>query len=188
VIFGVGTARPRHSMTQLLTDHAAAVRDFAALAAAISADQWNVERAPGKWTPAQEAKHLALGYGAFVRDLRGGPTLRLKGRWWQRRLWRWRVLPRILDSGRIPYAARAPREARPPDRPGDQSELLAELGTQVAQFEATVIEMQRSQPRRRVTHPYFSVLTLSQLVRLCTVHTRHHTAFLPNATALVDQR
>jgi hypothetical protein len=105
VIFGVGNVRAPHSMTQLLTDHAAAVRDFAVLAAAISADQWNVERAPGKWTP-------------------------------------------------------------------------AELGTQVAQFEAAVMEMQRSQPRRRVTHPYFSVLTLSQLVRFCTVHTRHHTAFL----------
>jgi hypothetical protein len=188
VIFGVGIARLTPSITQLLMDHAAAVRDFAARAAAVSPDQWNVERAPAKWTPAQEAKHLALGYAAFVRDLRGGPTLRLRGRWWQRWLWRWRVLPQILDGGRIPHGARAPREARPPDRPGDQSELLAELGVQVMQFETAVMEVQRSQPRRRVTHPYFSSLTLPQLVRFCTVHTRHHTAFLPNATTLADER
>jgi hypothetical protein len=188
LIFGFGTERPAQSMTQLLTDHAAAVRDFAARAAALSPDQWNVERAAGKWTPAQEMKHLALGYEAFVRDLRGGPSLRLKGRGWQRRLWRWRVLPRILERGLIPHGARAPREARPPDRPGDQSELLAELGAQVTQFEAAVMEMQLSQPRRRVTHPYFSALTLPQLVRFCTVHTRHHTAFLPNPTAPANER
>lgn len=185
---GADTGRLTPTMTQLLMDHAAAVGAFSARAAAISPGQWNVERAPGKWTPAQEAKHLALGYEAFVRDLRGGPTLRLKGRWWQRRLWRWRVLPQILASGRISHAARAPREARPPDRPGDQSELLVDLNAQVAQFEAVVTETQLSQPRRQVIHPYFGVLTLTQLVRFCTVHTRHHTAFLPNATALADER
>jgi DinB superfamily len=181
VIFGFGTARLTLSVTRLLPDHAAAVRHFATRAADISPDRWNVERAPGKWTPAQEANHLALGYEAFVRDLRGGPTLRLRGRWWQRRLWRWRVLPQILDSGRIPHGARAPREARPSEHPGDQSRLLAELGAQAAQFEAVVMEMQSSQPRRRVNHPYFGALTLPQLVRFCTVHTRHHTAFLPSA-------
>ncbi|HEV8449514.1 MAG TPA: DinB family protein [Gemmatimonadaceae bacterium] len=175
-------------MTELLTDHGAAVRAFAAHASAIAPDQWNVERAPGKWTPAQEAKHLALAYAAFVRDLRGGPTLRLKGRWWQRRLWRWRVLPQILDGGRIPHGGRAPREARPPDRPGHQTELLAELATEVTQFEATVMDLQQSQPRRRVTHPYFGALTLPQLVRFCTVHTRHHAAFLPDATVLANGR
>lgn len=181
MIFGRGTARIAPSMTQLLAEHAAAVQRFADRASAINREQWNSERAPGKWTPAQEAKHLALGYAAFVRDLRGGPTLRLRGRRWQRWLWRWRVLPQILDSGHIPYRVRAPREARPAERPGDQAELLAELDAQVAQFEATVIEMQQSQPRRRVTHPYFNTLTLTELVRFCTVHTRHHTAFLPNA-------
>src|SRR5215467_14238845 len=147
VILGVDGARLTPSMTQLLTDHAAAVRHFAARAAAIAPDLWNVERASGKWTAAQEAKHLALGYEAWVRDLRGGPTFRLKGRWWQRRLWRWRVLPKILESGRIPHGARAPREARPPDYPGDQSELLAELDAKAALFEAAVMETQLSQPR-----------------------------------------
>jgi len=167
-------------MTQLFADHAAAVGDFVVRASAISADRWNVERAPGKWTPAQEAKHLALAYAAFARDLRGGPTLRLKGRWWQRRLWRWKVLPQILDGGRIPHGGRAPREARPLDRPGDQSELLAELGAQAREFEAAVIDTQQFQPRRRVMHPYFGALTLPQLVRFCTVHTQHHAAFLPD--------
>jgi hypothetical protein len=188
VVFGVGTVRLAPSMTQLLADHAAAVRDFTARAGALSSDQWDVARAPGKWTPAQEAKHLALGYEAFVRDLRGGPTLRLKGRWWQRRLWRWRALPRILASARMPHGVRAPREARPPEQPGDQSTLLAELRAQVAEFEGAIMEMQLSQPHRRVTHPYFSFLTLPELVKLCTVHARHHMAFLPDPTALANER
>src|SRR5689334_12862743 len=69
MIFGAGTTWVPPSMTQLLTDHADAVGDFVARAAVISPDHWNVERANGKWSPAQEAKHLALGYEAFVRDL-----------------------------------------------------------------------------------------------------------------------
>src|SRR5207247_2778015 len=96
---------------------------------------------------------------------------------------RWRVLPQVRASGRMPRGVRAAREARPPEQPGDQATLLAELRAQVAEFEAAIMEMQRSQPRRRVTHPYFNFLTLSELVKLCTVHVRHHMAFLPDAMA-----
>jgi hypothetical protein len=170
---------PAALITDLLANHDAAVGAFVARAGAVPADQWDVARGDGKWSPAQETKHLALGYEAFVRDLRGGTPLRLKGRWWQRRLWRWRALPRILATGRMPTGVRAPREARPAERPGDQSTLLAELRARVSEFQAAIVSANEMQPRRRVTHPYFSVLTLRELVELCTVHARHHTAFLP---------
>jgi hypothetical protein len=170
---------PARSITDLLADHAAAVGEFVARAGAIPAGQWDVSRGDGKWSPAQETKHLALGYEAFVRDLRGGTRLRLKGRWWQRQLWRWRALPRIFATDRLPAGVRAPREVRPPERPGDQSTLLGELRVQVSEFEAAIVKAEQTEPRRRVTHPYFSVLSLRELVKLCTVHARHHMAFLP---------
>jgi hypothetical protein len=167
------------SIRDLLADHGAAVRDFVARAGAIRPIEWDVPRGDGKWSPAQETKHLALGYEAFARDLCGGTPLRLKGRWWQRRLWRWRALPTILATDRLPTGVRAPREVRPPERPGEQSTLIAELRARVAEFEAAVVNAERTEPRRRVTHPYFNTLTLPELVKLCAVHARHHLAFLP---------
>lgn len=171
--------RRARSIADLLADHGAAVSEFVTRAGAIRDLEWDTPRGDGKWSPAQETKHLALGYEAFVRDLRGGTPLRLKGRWWQRRLWRWRALPLILDTNRLPIGVRAPREVRPPERPGDRSALIEELRARVAEFDAAVVNAERSEPRRRVTHPYFSALSLRELVRLCTVHARHHAAFLP---------
>ncbi len=165
------------AVTRLAGDHGAAVREFVTLASSLPADRWDRPRAPGKWTPAQETKHLTLGYAAFVRDLNGEGTLRLRGRRWQRLLWRWRILPRILSTGRL-LAAPAPREVRPPDHPGERPSLLAELQDTVATFEVRVLETSRSAPRRRVTHPYFNGLSLEQLLRLSAAHVRHHAAFL----------
>jgi len=176
------------SFDALVADNAAAVAEFAARAAAIPPDRWDVARAPGKWTPAQETKHVSLGYQAFVRDLRGEGALRLKGRWWQRRLWRWLILPAILADGRITRHAPAPREVRPGDRPGDRTSLLSELTDSVAGFEAMILKTHGANRRRRVTHPYFNGLTLEQLLRLCAVHTRHHAAYLPAGERVVANR
>ena len=66
------------------------------------------------------------------------------------------------------------------------TQLLADHAA--AEFEAVVMERQLLQPRRRATHPYFSFLTLPELVKLCTVHARHHMAFLPNGTPLANER
>jgi hypothetical protein len=170
--------------TELLAEHGAAVREFRERAGAVPAKQWDVARAPGKWTPAQEVKHIALGLEAFARDLRGEGKLRLKGKWWQRRLWRLTALRTILRTRRIFRAAPAPREVRPPERPGDQTSLLAELQSRWNDLESLLIEMHRANPRRCVTHPYFGDLSLPDLVRFSVIHVRHHTAFLPSLEPL----
>ena len=167
------------SIEDLISQHSAAIDAFAGRASAVSAARWNVARASGKWTPAQEVKHLALGYEAFVRDPRGGAKLRLKGRWWQRQIWHLITLPKILRGGRLRSGVPAPREVRPPEEPGDQATLLAELRACVSEFHQTVRQASEADSRRRVTHPYFNSLSLPQLLRLCAVHVRHHAAFLP---------
>jgi hypothetical protein len=59
------------------------------------------------------------------------------------------VLPRILEGGWFPDGGRAP---------------------------STVVPREQT---RYVRHLYFGALTLSQSLRVCIEHTRHHTAFLP---------
>jgi DinB family protein len=167
------------TITQLASMHATAIQEMVDRATPVAASQWNTPRGDGKWTPAQEVRHVTLGIEAFIRDLRGQGKLRTKGKWWQRIMWRWTVLPRILKTGQLVRGVRAPREVRPPDEPGDRDSLLGELMLRAREFEQLVIETSTRTPRRRVTHPYFGPLSLKALLRLGVVHVRHHAAYLP---------
>lgn len=160
-------------LVELLREHSAAVREYVERAAAFPAERWQTPRAPGKWTPAQETRHLVLAYEHFVRDLRGERAIPLKGKWWQRRLWRFLFLGKILD-GHFPKGARAPREIRPPDESTDPPALAQELRQAAAHFEETVRDVSHSAPKRGGNHPYFGKLSLAQVVRFSTAHTRHH--------------
>jgi uncharacterized damage-inducible protein DinB len=163
-----------------LSDHQAAVREFIERASALGGAQWLTPRAEGKWTPAQETRHVILTYEAFLRELKGGAPMRLRGNRWKRRLWRWIGLSQILWRKRIPVAVHAPREIRPELEVATSTDLLAQLADRAEDFDVTFAKTWRSEPRRRVTHPLFGQLTLDHVIRLLSVHTRHHAAFLPN--------
>jgi hypothetical protein len=163
----------------LLATHRHAVDEFFSRAAQVTSARWDVPRAEGKWSPAQEVKHVILAYEAFTRDLRGGEPMRLVGTRMKRRLWRAVGLTSILWLKKLPRGARAPRESRPPDGAMEQSGLLAELRARTDEFEAAYREAIRATPAKQVTHPYFGTLSLRESLELCIVHTRHHAAVLP---------
>jgi hypothetical protein len=162
-----------------LADHQASVREFVGKARNVPAERWLTPRGPGKWTPAQEARHLVLGYEAFLRDIGSGVGMQIRGTPFRRLVWRWFGLTSILLRKRIPVAARAPREARPEWEPTPASDLLPQLERCAAEFEGAISNAWRAEPGRTVTHPYFGKLTLDQTLRLVAVHNRHHAAFLP---------
>ena len=162
-----------------LTDHRASIRAFVSKAHGVPVERWLTPRAEGKWTPAQETRHLVLSYDAFMRELSGGVGMQLRGTPWRRLLWRWLVLTQILWRKRIPVAARAPREARPEWESLPAGELLPELERRATEFEGALSIAWREEPHRTVQHPYFGNLTLDQALQLLAVHNRHHAAFLP---------
>jgi hypothetical protein len=162
-----------------LEDHRAAVREFVERASALDAVEWLTPRAEGKWTPAQEARHLILTYEALTRDLTGGAQLRLRGNPWKRRVWRWIGLTSILWRKRIPVAVRAPREVRPEWEPASANELLPLLRARADEFDAVYVHACEAEPSRCLSHPMFGALSLDHAIRLMSVHTRHHAAFLP---------
>ena len=164
---------------ELLEDHAASAREFVARARAVSDAQWLVPRAEGKWTPAQEARHLILAYDALLRDAVGTGKMRLKGNAVKRRIWRLFGLTSILWRKRIPVAARAPKEARPEWEPAPASELLPIFEARVSKFEQTITHLQKHEPGKRFTHPYFGDIAIEQTLVFLAVHNRHHTRFLP---------
>ena len=178
--------RAEELLERRLSDHRAAVREFIEKAAALSPAQWLTPRAAGKWTPAQETRHIMLAYDAFRRDLEGLTTVRLRGTPLRRQIWRWIGLTFILWRNRIPVAVKAPREARPESESTAPDELLPALQRCADAFDAELAHTWRTEPRRRVTHPMFGALSLDHAIRLLSVHTRHHAAFLPMRTQLKE--
>lgn len=165
-----------------LEDHRAAIRDFAGRAVALTATQWLTPRSEGKWTPAQETRHLVLTYEAFVRDLQDVDRVRLRGTARQRWFWKLFGLGSILWRKRIPVAVRAPSAVRPDQVTTPAPELLEALRESVARFEAVFTEKWHREPARRLSHPFFGLVTLDHAVRIAAVHARHHAAFLPVPT------
>lgn len=164
----------------LLTDHRAAVREFSDKANALTSNQWFVPRGEGKWTPAQETRHLIMAYEALARDLLEGKTLRLRGTPWKRRLWRLIGLWTVLWRNRLVMGVTAPRELRPPTESGSRDKLVALLNQRVAEFEAAVEFTRAKDPGRAITHPMMGALTLAHSLKFCAVHARHHANFLPS--------
>jgi uncharacterized damage-inducible protein DinB len=163
----------------LLADHAAAVDEFFHRAAQVTSGRWNTPRAEGKWSPAQEVKHVILAYEAFTNDLTGAARMRLVGTPFKRMLWRAIGLTMILWGRRIPPRARAPRESRPAEGDHEQQALLNEFRERTTAFDAIFRKTWQDDPAKRVVHPYFGELDLVDAIRMCTVHTRHHAAVLP---------
>ena len=171
--------RTERRLETLLTDHKLAVREYLDRASAVSPSRWLVERAEGKWTPAQETRHVILSYEALRRELNGEGKIRVRGTPLKRWIWRLVGLPQILWRKRIPIAVNAPREIRPEWEVAAASELLPALERLTLEFDNSFAQVWRTDPRRTLTHYFFGALTLDQAIRMLSVHTRHHAAFLP---------
>lgn len=168
------------SYQALLADHRAAVREFTDRVRAMDGARWLVPRADGKWTPAQEARHLVLTYEALTRDLLEGKTMRLRGTPFKRRIWRVIGLWTVLWRRRLIMGVTAPREVRPAPETTGRERLVPLLTRRVTEFEAAVEFTRAKDPSRTVTHPMIGALTLERTLRFCAVHARHHASFLPS--------
>lgn len=171
--------RGDNRLVSLRAAHERAVREFVERAEAVGDSRWLVPRAEGKWTPAQEVRHLILTYTEFLRQLTERTPIRLRGTPVRRLVWRGIGLTSILWFRRIPVAVKAPREVRPEPEGRPASQLIPEMQTKVETFHAEFERAWRSRPRPRLAHPLFGGVSLDQGIRFLTVHTRHHAAFLP---------
>jgi hypothetical protein len=145
-----------------------------------------VPRAPGKWKPYQEARHLVLTYRLFAAVIRGERALTLRVTPERSRALYEAVLPNVLAGGTMPSGGRAPIEAEPEDI-GDgttharteREEILSELDGAGREFHAALESAGRADPQQRIGHHLFGLLTLVEWAALSAAHTRHHLQFLP---------
>lgn len=174
-------------LAALRAEHDRAVREFVERATAVVDARWLVPRATGKWTPAQEVRHIILTYEAFIRQLRERPPVSLRGTPLKRLVWRAIGMNSILWLKRIPVAVTAPRAVRPDVEERPAMQLIPEVQSRAADFDAAFQSAWHERPQPRLTHPYFGGVSLDQGIRILTVHTRHHAAFLPPLAKQKDQ-
>jgi uncharacterized damage-inducible protein DinB len=154
-------------------EHRAALLRFLETANRLDADAWARPRAPGKWSPAQVAEHLALGYLALLRELTEGVPMRYRAPRWMRAVLRWVLLPHALFHRSLPVRAVAPREMRPSDTHPGRGEVLPRLREAAERFERALDDA-RGGGETRLTHPYFGTLTPVRMLRFAAVHLEHH--------------
>lgn len=161
--------------SQSLATHRSVSSAFAAAAEAVAPDAWHLPLSEGKWTPSQITAHLIQTYDVLLRELEGGPGMRVRVRFLRRMLLRLTVMPRLLRGGRFPDRIPAPPEIRPVNTP-DQQEGIALFRQRASEFEATAERVRRQNPRAQVTHAYFGSASIANGVLFCARHIEHHRA------------
>jgi hypothetical protein len=163
------------ALKKALELHAANAEAFAASAAAVPPERWQVPLNDGKWSPAEVAAHLIAAYDVLLRELRGGAGMEIRTSAWQRFILRFTIVPRVR-KGFFPPGARAPRETRP-------SGPLPPRGEGVALFRVRARELddaaRSAPPGQRLTHAYFGVSSLAEGIVVCARHIEHHRRQLP---------
>ena len=154
--------------------HDAAVRAFVTAVRAVPTARWQQPHAPGKWSPAEEALHVALSYEAGIAALEHGTPMQPRVSPWRARLLRALVLPVMLRTEWFP-AATAPREVRPPDAAARALTPHA-VATRIEDAAARVLHLAGTAgPHVRIMHAYFGRMTPLQGLGMLAAHTAHHT-------------
>jgi hypothetical protein len=130
--------------------------------------------APGKWSPAELTEHLSLTYDGVLRELAGGPAIRVRFTGLKLLVVRLTVMRRFLGQGFVPPGVRAPKEVVPLNANPDRNAALVRFQARAAEFERAITP-RLGDRMGRVTHPFFGRLTMAQGLRFAEVHIRHHT-------------
>jgi hypothetical protein len=140
-------------------------------------------RAPGKWTPIEEAVHLTLIYREYTAVFGGAAEFTLLVPPDKATHYRGSILPRILAGNWFPSGAAAPDRVQPHDRHVTMPTALAQLRSATDRFHAAAESAASAGVSKAWMHPYFGPLSLPDLVDLLTEHANHHARFLVSSGA-----
>lgn len=158
----------------------AAADSFTRAARAVPDAMWNVPRAPGKWSPAQVADHVAVSTRVAHDTMAGKPVMRgipAFLRWLPRMLF----FNKVLSSG-FPATSKAPAVFAPAHEPMPRGDLLARLDTDTAAFESGVRAAARG-GATQFEHMFFGRIAFADYVTFNALHLDHHREQLPIAAA-----
>jgi hypothetical protein len=136
---------------------------------------WTTPRAPGKWSPAQIAEHVARSLEEGAQVVAGRPSKLPTLPSLIRPLAGW-ILRRTVRTGKFPKS-KTTRGLNPeqtsPTIPASPSEARARLQGALAAFEREC--RARVASGRAVESPAFGTVAVEDYARFTELHTRHHT-------------
>ena len=171
---GIPAERDDPRWDEAVDEHRAALAAFLDAAEQMDDEAWRAPWAPGKWTRAEVAEHLALVYEAMLKELATGEGIRPRVPPWRQTLLRWVVLPHVLFHRTLPVRVASPRETRPPAVAVPRPQLLRRLRELGERFEHE-LDLARRGGGGFLTHPYFGRVGPVKGMRFVAVHIEHHT-------------
>jgi uncharacterized damage-inducible protein DinB len=157
-----------------------AVAEFLEALNAVPAADWDRPRAPGKWSPAQVADHVAIVY-ELGRKLMEGTAKDPSAPRWLRPLIGLMLRATILRTGRFPKSTTA-KAFLPADRPPPRDVLSGRIETASRAFEQLATQHARA-GRTTFDHPAFGRFRVSDYVQFQAYHTKHHEGQLPRPSS-----
>ena len=165
-------------LNEVLAADRAAVLDLVA-AAERSAATWTTPRAPGKWSPSQVVEHVAGGLEEAANIVAGAPSIPMPPAFL--RLLARLFFYRILKKGAFPKGLKANKALNPVSGPATPAEARVRLEGAFARFDQEC--RRRVASGQHVVSTGFGKVSLEDLVRFDTIHTRHHCKQMPGATS-----
>jgi hypothetical protein len=148
-----------------------ALRSFLEAAGRVPPALWNEPRGPGKWSPAQVANHVALGYEisqGFIDGTRKQPSAPR----WLRPLLRFMVRATILRTGKF-MKSKTFTALEPPPAAEPLETLRPRLQAASTAFER-LAAAEVSAGRPTFEHPVFGRFGVAEYLQFQAYHTRHH--------------
>ena len=163
-------------VNDVLAANRAAVIDLVA-AAERAAATWTTPRAPGKWSPSQVVEHVARGLEEGANVVSGAPKIAMPPAF-LRPLFRL-FFNRILKKDAFPKGFKAHKALAPTSGPATPAEARVRLESAFARFDQEC--RRQAAGGQHVVSTGFGAVSVVDLVRFNTLHTRHHCKQMPGA-------
>lgn len=171
------------TLDRAIAEHRQAASDFADRVSRVPAQDWPVPRAPGKWSPAEEALHVQQVYHVLIDALAGGAGLRPRVTGLRAWVIRHFAYPLFLRFGRLPRNVRAPREVKPEPEVAIRAtpaQRAAQIRIKADEMETALTTAVGEGRTVALRHPYFGLLDDVESRRFIALHAKHHMRNFPD--------
>ena len=167
------------SIEDVITENRKATEQFLATARKVPPEKWAQPVAPGKWSPAQIADHIAVTTEVALKAINGDASMGSIPKFL-------RFIPRKLGfdptikKGRFPEKQRGPAVFAPSKGHPSYDASVERLNRAIAALE-THVRGRMAKGDHSFEHSFFGRVSIPDYIRFGTLHTQHHERQLPSA-------
>ncbi len=148
------------------------VNDFIATAKSV-AGSWTTPVREGKWSPAQVAEHVAIGYDEAADVMKGTAFRFPKFPFFLKPIAKMMAFDQVMKTGKF-RPVKTFKDLNPVNVPASPDAAAERLKQAAANFENAVSTASAAS----INHPLFGKVGLAEYVQFQGYHTRHHQAQL----------